>query len=229
MRDFLGIDGCRGGWVGLAWEPVADRVTCSIAAEWRDLALSDAQAAAVDMPVGLTDIGSRDCDLAARRLLPPGRKSSVFPAPRRYMLDCATWREAQDQGLAREGKGLSKQAWNIIPKIREIDRAIAPGDQDRIFEAHPELIFLNLSGGQALPPKRTPAGLAKRLVLLEDAGLLGLRGHFGRYPAKLAGKDDIIDAAACALAARRIYEGRATCLPEIPRVDARGLRMEIWF
>ena len=35
--------------------------------------------------------------------------------------------------------------------------------------------------------------------------------------------------AACALAARDMLRGRATRLPPEPPLDARGLKMEIWY
>jgi predicted RNase H-like nuclease len=42
--------------------------------------------------------------------------------------------------------------------------------------------------------------------------------------------DDVIDAYVLAHAARRIQTGQASRLPQgPPPVDARGLRMEIWY
>ena len=225
----VGIDGCRGGWLALCLGSGPDAPRAEIAASWRDLPLADAAMVAVDMPVGLTDAGPRGCDLAARRLLPTGRKSSVFPAPRRYMLACGTWREAQDEGRRREGLGLSKQSWNILPKIREVDAALRPADQARIREAHPELIFHHLNGWAALPGKRSREGRAARLKILEAAGLTGIEALIDRFPRASAQPDDVIDAAACALAARRMLKGEAVRLPESPLSDPRGMRMEIWY
>ena len=48
-------------------------------------------------------------------------------------------------------------------------------------------------------------------------------------PARPPFPDDVLDAAACALAARDMLKGRATRLPPAPRLDARGLKMEIWY
>ena len=189
---------------------------------------------AVDMPIGLADSGPRACDIAARRHLPRGRKSSVFPPPRRAMLACANWAEANALGRAREGKGLSHQAWNLTPRIRELDQALTPADQARVREVHPELVFQRLNGTAAqpdtLPSKKTPAGQAARLALLARAGVRELPALIETLPRSQAKPDDLLDAAACALAARDILAGRATCLPgPAPPRDARGLRMEIWF
>lgn len=229
MTRLMGVDGCRGGWLAVIWDLRKQALVCAAVPRWCDLDHGAAAVTAVDMPIGLTDVGPRDCDILARRRLPPGRKSSVFPAPRRYMLDCTTWREAQDLGRAREGKGLSKQAWNLVAKIREIDRSIAPADQSVLHEAHPELVFLHLNAGSPLPSKRKPDGFELRRKLLHSAGLAGIDAWLDRFPRSCAGRDDILDAAACAYAARRIWSGEAVSLPARPPRDARGLSMEIWY
>lgn len=227
----LGLDGCRAGWVAVTLEPESGNLRARLAANWSELAPEQDRAAmvAVDMPVGLADAGPRGCDVAARRLLPRGRKSSVFPAPRRYMLDCGSWSAAQAEGRRREGSGLSKQSWNILPKIRELDAALGPADQDRIREAHPELIFHHLNGWKPLPGKRSPEGREARLQLLETSGIRGVERLLDLFPRAKVQPDDVIDAAACALAARRMLRGEAVCLPTAPATDARGLRMEIWY
>ena len=227
-----GIDGCRAGWLIALWRPKARRLTFRIEADWtaaRQVLVREGVAlAGVDMPIGLTDQGPRRCDLAARALLPKDRKSSVFPPPRRYMLACAAWQEAQALGREREGKGLSKQAWNITGKIREIDEGLTPEDQKRVIEVHPELAFHRLGG--AVPRKVSAEGESRRRALLAEAGLPSLDPWLDRFPRSKAKPDDLIDAAACALVAEHARRGRATRLPaEEPPRDGRGLRMEIWF
>ena len=227
----MGLDGCRAGWLAVVLEPETRGLRAELAATWSDLAKARAQSdlVAVDMPIGLSEAGARGCDTAARRLLPRGRKSSVFPAPRRYMLDCDSWAEAQAEGRRRESCGLSKQSWNILPKIREIDGALRPEDQDLVREAHPELIFHHLNGWDPLPGKRSREGREARLELLGAAGLPGVADLLGLFPRAQVQPDDVIDAAACALAARRMLRGEAVRLPEAPLADAKGLRMEIWY
>jgi predicted RNase H-like nuclease len=73
------------------------------------------------MPIGLPERGPRACDLEARRLLGPGRASSVFPAPIRPVLVATSYDDACQIRLQVEGKKLSRQAWVIVPKIREVD------------------------------------------------------------------------------------------------------------
>ena len=226
MALVAGLDGCRGGWLMVRLDTESRRTAVAFAATWQALALSALELAAVDMPIGLADEGPRACDLAARALLPRGRKSSVFAPPRRYMLECRSWHDAQANGRRREGVGLSKQSWNLIPKIAEIDRHIEPSGQARLREAHPELIFHSLNDWRPLAPKKSPEGAHERRAILARHGLAA---NEPGLPRRLAGPDDLLDAGACALAAERILAGRGQCLPEEPPRDRRGLRMEIWY
>jgi predicted RNase H-like nuclease len=224
---FTGVDGCRFGWVAVTWSEFGLGVT--IARNWAEVAVDAAAIVAVDIPIGLSDSGRRACDQAARALLPGTRKSSVFSAPRRYMLG-KSWADANGLGKAREGVGLSKQSWHIGHKIAELDTALSPGDQDRILEAHPEVIFHRLNGWAPLPRKAGRDGRAARIELLRAAGLPDPAPLLDRYPRKDVKTDDVVDAAACALLAREIAIGRGRRVPdgEIPR-DGKGLRMEIWY
>lgn len=225
-----GVDGCPGGWIAVWLRPTGAVRNATVATAWPELPLDDARFVAVDMPIGLAARGPRGCDGAARALLPAARKSSVFPPPRRYMMEAADWAVANAAGKAREGVGLSRQAWGLAAKIAELDRALAPRDQTRLREAHPELVFHHLNAWCPLPRKTTAAGRQARHALLRDAGLTGLDPLLEAVPRRLARPDDVLDAAACALAARRMAQGTAVRLPEgLPPRDARGLVMEIWY
>ena len=225
-----GVDGCPAGWVAVIWDLAVVGPAVEVAARWTELPLGAAALVAVDMPIGLAEAGPRGCDGDARKLLPRGRKSSVFPAPRRAMLACADWAEANALGKAREGRGLSHQAWNITAKIRELDAALTPADQDHIRETHPELVFHRLNEWQPVPSKKTAVGREMRMRLLEAAGLDDPERLLDAVPRSAAKPDDILDAAVCAVAARDMREGRGSRVPATdPPRDARGLRMEIWF
>jgi predicted RNase H-like nuclease len=230
----IGVDGCRGGWLvatadaslsALSFSLVADLASLVARAEAGDAII------AIDMPIGLGDDGPRACDLAARRLLGRPRASSVFPAPCRAALAATTYRRACALSRRTLGVALSRETFNLLPKIRQVDALMTPVLQEFVREVHPEVVFALLAGrGRGLPyPKRTPAGERLRLSLLRrvapgfDPG--AVRRRLG--PASVAG-DDVIDAVACLVAAARIRRGEALVLPEdaVAR-DARGLRMEI--
>jgi predicted RNase H-like nuclease len=186
---------------------------------------------AIDMPIGLSDEGARACDLAARRLLGRPRASSVFPAPCRAALGATTYRRACALSRRTLGVALSRETFNILPKIRQVDALMTPALQEFVREVHPEVVFALLAGrGRGLPyPKRTPAGERLRLSLLRRVAPRFNPGAVRRRlgPASVA-RDDVIDAVACLVAAARIRRGEALVLPEgaVAR-DVRGLRMEI--
>jgi predicted RNase H-like nuclease len=186
---------------------------------------------AIDIPIGLADSAQRSCDMAARQLLGWPRSSSVFSAPCRLTLQATSYAEACVINRKVTGRGISKQTYGILPKIREIDAALASAMQGTVRESHPEVLFARLScGGRGLAPsKKSPEGRIVRLELLHrylprfDPAMI--RIGLGRASVAL---DDVIDAGACLIAAKHIAEGTAAVLPQgsLER-DARGLRMEI--
>ncbi len=109
---------------------------------------------------------------------------------------------------------------------------MTPELQARVREAHPEVTFHLLAsrrGGEALGRKKTPAGEAKRLDLLLHAvsrfDPVAVRAKLGL---RSVGRDDIIDAVACLVTARRIATGEAMVLPQgSVECDEHGLHVEI--
>ena len=165
----VGVDGCRGGWIAVTRsgdEVRADRLT-DLRPLLHELRTGAVAAIAIDMPIGLLDDRPRTCDIEARKILGP-RRSSVFPAPVRSTLDAVDYAEACERSRAASGKALSKQAFNLIPKIAEVDALVRPEDQDRFVEAHPECAFVRLAGVPLTEPKRTAQGQAMRRQLLRD-------------------------------------------------------------
>ncbi|OAB60452.1 hypothetical protein AY599_28705 [Leptolyngbya valderiana BDU 20041] len=229
----LGVDGAAGGWSGVSVdlygvEPPQAHLFSGFEAVLRE----DVQIIAVDMPIGLEQTpagpGGRACEREARALL-GARRASVFSAPLRPALATPTYRQAMAANRAAGGKGLSKQAWNLFPKLREVDAVMTPQLEGVVFEVHPELVFAVLDGAPAGHPKRTPQGRAERLALLRAHGLPETLFDPHPFARKACAPDDLVDAGLCALAARRIAAGANLQLPagEPPR-DARGLRMAIF-
>jgi predicted RNase H-like nuclease len=181
-------------------------------------------AAGIDIPIGLTASGPRSCDLEARRLLGP-RRSSVFPAPAREVLRAWSYEEACAISRRVNGRAISKQLYNILPKICEVDRLLsAPSSRPRhLFEMCPELSFATITGHPMPHNKRTPEGRAERMEALRlpfgDVTSLVERPPTGAAP------DDVFDALAGAWTARRYAAG--TCLRLGGEVDEKGLRMEV--
>lgn len=196
------MDGAPGGWLAAEW----GHTPKFFATIQEALAAYPRAKIAIDIPIGL-DEGDRECDKAARALLGP-RKSSVFPPPAR-----------KDLAAKKRPATLSAQAWNIVPKIREVDNVMTSALQKRVYESHPELVFVALSGAPMKHAKKTPAGVRERLKALDM--------NKPDLPKGIR-MDDALDAFALAQQARRIAMGVAMRLPARPKKDARGLRMEIW-
>jgi predicted RNase H-like nuclease len=224
-----GIDGAPGGWL-----VVTVRCTDNVAADVRlvpDLLGVMAQidagtlaAVAIDIPIGLAADGARRADVEARQRLGP-RRSSVFPAPVRSVLTAKTYEEACSLSRAACGKAISKQLFNILPKIREVDALITPQRQRRVFEMSPELSLAVLAGAPMAHRKTTAAGRAERIDALSRVFDTGeIARHLSKAP-RGAQRDDIIDAFAGAWTARR--HAAAQHLQLGGDEDARGLRMEV--
>ncbi len=232
-RCVLGVDGCPAGWAVIRINLSDNSVSGFIASVFQEiLAIENAAMTIVDMPIGLAEDAPRACEQMARKMLSPLRHSSVFSPPKRKMLSFRRYEDANAWGKENLGKGLSKQAWMIAPKIREIDDAIAPEDQARLGEGHPEVAFARLNHDKPCThPKRTAQGQAERLALLSRAGVSSAQEIFqslrADHGAKAIACDDVYDASVLALTARARLEGSALRFSDDAR-DARGLVMEIW-
>ncbi len=234
-----GVDGCRGGWLAVlrdlaGGEPPRLRLYARVA----DVLATDEapHPVAVDMPIGLPDRISGP-GRAPERLVRPligERQSSVFSIPARAAVMCTDYREACRVALenSEPPKKVSRQAFNIFAKIRELDALMTPDLATRIFEVHPEVAFWRLNGGTAMRlPKKiksraSPAGLDERRRLLQGHGFEP--AFLSRKPPAGAGPDDLVDAAVCAVIAERIARGDARPMPDPPERDSRGLAVAIW-
>ncbi len=166
---------------------------------------------AVDMPIGLSEAGPRRCDQEARRLLGHPRGSSVFPAPIRPMLQAQDYLEACAIGRATDGRALSRQAWNLLPRIRQLDELLQrrPPWRQRIGEAHPEVIFQLWAGQPLEQGKRLLAGRQQRSALIEARWPGVVAACTAQLPRGGWAPDDLLDALACLRAAERRASGLA--------------------
>ncbi|MFS8036139.1 DUF429 domain-containing protein [Xanthobacter sp. AM11] len=244
---FAGIDGCRGGWVIARWDG-ADHLQLFRRTRVEELFdAPDAPAlAAIDMPIGLpetSEIGGRSAERAVRPLLGM-RQSSVFSVPARAAVmaglgpgdEKARFAAACAAALAHSSppRKVSIQCFNLFAKIAEVDELLRrrPELQARLVECHPEVSFRTMNGAVVPEPKKVKGrphgpGLALRIGLLARAGL-----PVGLLEAKTAlalhaGLDDLVDACACAVTARRVAEGKALRYPDPPGRDAFGLPVAI--
>ncbi|MEE4202005.1 MAG: DUF429 domain-containing protein [Halieaceae bacterium] len=229
----IGVDGCKDGWfyVELSEAGSSYGVVRHID-ELLERASKDT-CILIDIPIGLIDKGDawRQCDAEARKLLGWPRLASVFRPPVRPALQEPNYQAASACNRRLSGKGLSKQAYAIAPKIQEVDDLLRRDSKARsiIREVHPELCFWGLSGGQPMEfNKKTTKGFEERMAVLsrhypESQDLV--EKAVVEFPRKRVAKDDIIDAMVAAVTGR--MRSQWCTLPAEPQADAHRLPMEM--
>lgn len=182
---------------------------------------ADAAIVAVDIPIGLPTGGRRQADEMVRQLI-GDRRSSVFMAPPRDVIEQATYHEALSLARQRHGFGISAQAYALRAAILEA-AGVAKADE-RLLEVHPEASFRAMAGRPLAYSKRTWNGQMMRRRLLACSGI-DIPDDLGG--AGLAAAEDVLDAAAAAWSGYRIATGQAFSLPDPPqRLDGRDVA--IW-
>ena len=243
-QTYHGIDGCRYGWimVSVKGSEAQTAPTFSLQVEHSFSTLLSrvriSERVLVDIPIGLADeslqeLGKRPCDVAARKLL--GKKrSSVFSPPCMEALHEKSYQQACKRNQQVLGNKISIQAWNIVPKIREVNAFLHlnPSWRSLVLEAHPELAFAQLNQGVVLSTsKKNREGFAERLALIEthcseaskfiQTALSGNR-HKGKFV-----PDDLLDAMALALLNYTRGDALQNISDQYPE-DSLGNRMGIW-
>lgn len=228
-----GVDAAKGGWVMAVTattpgSPAAFSVWPSFADLWSEARSQGLVAVGVDMPIGLPGKDLRRSDIEARELLGP-RRSSLFWTPPLCVLDAADHAEANHQARVHTGRGLSIQAFHLLPKVREVRAELTPEDlaphaQPQAAEVHPETSFAVLARRPMNTPKRQKSGQAERLAVLVPEF-----SNLAEVPTSLPGAtiDDLLDATAAAWTARRMADGTAMCLGQ-GEADETGYPMAIW-
>ncbi|MCS7188194.1 MAG: DUF429 domain-containing protein [Bacteroidia bacterium] len=232
MAQVVGIDGCRGGWIcAEVWihKKSVRRITLQIWHSFMQIiqAYRAAEAIAVDIPMGLWEEGRarlRPCDQAARLKL-KGRASTIFTPPTRSMLKAPAYEPLRSAGL-------SIQAYNLIPRIREVDDLITPSLQQKIWESHPELSFTAMVGSPIPYSKHTKIGQSERWKALEEKfgikSLTEIRHLLGSNQFQRGFcLHDVLDALALAWSAQRRLQNSAEVCMGSPLYDAKGLMMAI--
>ncbi len=232
---YIGVDGCKIGWFYTAIDFYSQwniGTFPNIKDLWK--AHSDATLILIDIPIGLPFKEPRACDLKARKLLGPGRSSSVFPPPCREALSANTYEEACRLNKNVLGKKITLQAYHISKKIKEVDDFfLNKSNVPRIIrETHPEICFWALASGRSMQfSKKKKQGFEERLGVLKKVlpqSEFIVNAALKRYMRKEVAKDDILDSIAAAVVASTPKSNLVT-IPETPEKDARGLPMEIVF
>lgn len=246
----LGVDACRGGWVGVVWDgvratllaahditslidaaddsgptgPTAANPVAASPVAASPVAASPVAVVGIDMPIGLPDTGRRQADVLAREAL-GSRRSSIFMTPVRPALQAESHAAAVVVNRRLAGEGFSIQAYGLRTKVFEVERYVR-SVRRTVLEVHPEVSFARMHGSPLVERKKTWAGAEVRRALLDSAGL-HLSGA-GALAGVDAGVDDVLDAAAVAWTARRYALGLAESLPPAPEIFSDGRPAAIW-
>jgi predicted RNase H-like nuclease len=179
---------------------------------------------ALNAPIGLLEEpveGGRSCDREARRLIGWPRAGAVPTPPVRKALGATSYEQA-----ARLSGGMGAVTWGLLSRYAEVDRELAPYRQRVVFEVQPELSFYQLNDDRPMQfSKRSHIGMEERKALLKRR-LPGMERLVDAEIPKVK-PWQLIDAAACLWATRRIASRALTRIPEDPEWDAMGLRMEL--
>jgi predicted RNase H-like nuclease len=99
--------------------------------------------------------------------------------------------------------------------------------QKHLQETHPELVFWRLNERQPLPSKKTDQGRSLRIALLKKRGIARIEEWLAQRYGTGVGRDDLIDACACAIVARdRDTKNRLRAGEPITK---QGIKTEIWY
>ena len=234
MPVIIGMDGCRCGWLCLTEDLARKTIEARVLSRFDEILAFKAkpQVAMVDIPIGLTDRGPRECDKKTRARLGKPRSNSVFPAPIRSMLKVRNYEMACRIGEKVDGRKISRQSWAIIPKIKEVDDflQINKDFQSRIWECHPELCFYFWNKNKPMVfGKKNPSGKAEREKLVLGKYGQPFRDARRNLPRGMYAADDLLDAFAALWSAERFINERSKCefLPKMAPLDSCGLRMQI--
>lgn len=228
-RLTIGVDGCRGGWLASFFED-GKFVRLEIVETFEKLWDSNKSASLilVDIPIGLKDGGSeRECDILARSLL-GSRASSVFRVPCRKAVYASDYRSALDLNRKIARCGFSKQTWNIVPKIKQVDLLLRHDQAARrvVKETHPEVCLRAISGSPLEFSKRTEQGIAERIRILRR--LVDVKSVIRVFSqcgfSRHADLSDLLDSLVVGVVSSM---SDLTTIPEKPEYDRFGLPMQM--
>lgn len=228
----VGIDWMKGNW--LAAEMQGDEVTIHRYADICEAcdAYIHADAVFIDIPIGLPENRREDLlrpDRAARAMLSPKRKPSIFPVPCRQAVYVESESEAKRLNVDILGRNMSQQAYGFTKMIRQVDAYLQenPIWKDRLLESHPEVAFQLLNNGMGLlHSKHSEAGIEERIGILRKQGVdpVPLLTEIS-----LKQREDVLDALCLALSAQLGCRYGFRTIPHQANCDKQGIHMKMTF
>ena len=229
MTTVIGIDGCRAGWITAK---ILDNqlISFQIIENLNDdyLKQSNFSHIGIDIPLQLSHTGKRLAEIEARRLLKK-RACTIFSPPTLNALMAKNYIDACDVNFKECGKRISKQSWNLFPKIIEAHTFLENNSITKlgVFEVHPELSFMAMNDMNLIEvSKKTDIGKEIRIKLIQKFfPNFSFESVRNKYKKNQVLDDDILDSISVLWSTQRIVDNIAQFVPKGPE----KINMRIYF
>ena len=229
MSSVIGIDGCRAGWITAK---VGDKnsLIFHIVENLNDdyLKQSNLSYIGIDIPLHLSHTGKRLAEIEARGLLKK-RACTIFSPPTLNALMAKNYIDACDVNFKECGKRISKQSWNLFPKIIEAHTFLENNSISKlgVFEVHPELSFMAMNDMNLIEvSKKTDIGKEIRIKLIQKFfPNFSFESVRNKYKKNQVLDDDILDSISVLWSTQRIVDNIAQFVPK----DPEKINMRIYF
>jgi predicted RNase H-like nuclease len=226
----IGVDGCKGGWIVASIDHGTLKVEKMSSISEIVMEYTEFDNFLIDMVIGLpSNTEQIRPDSYARQIIKE-RSSTIFPVPCRQAIYAESVAEAYEENVRVLGKKFTPLTVGIMPKIRELDSFLQEHDQYKnvILESHPEVCFTRLNGKTVLSKKSEYEGVVERVNILKkflpNLDVNDLMQMAKQYQCNV---DDIADAICLSVTANLAKQGLYEIIPERPRVDDTGLKMQM--
>ena len=226
MSSVIGIDGCKAGWI-IAKTLENESISFQIIKNLNDVYLEGINVShiGIDIPLQLSHTGKRFAEIEARSLL-KNRACTIFTPPTLNALRAKNYMDACEVNFNECGKRISKQSWNLFPKIKEAQEFLDNKSINklRVFEVHPELSFMAMNDMSLVQAsKKTDIGREIRIKLIQKFfPKFSFESVRNEYKKNQALDDDILDSVSVLWSTQRIVDNIANFVPKDPkRIDMR--------
>ena len=226
MSTVIGIDGCRAGWITtqvLDNQLISFKIIENLDDDY--LKQNNLSHIGIDIPLQLSHSGKRLAEIEARGLLKK-RACTIFSPPTLNALRAKNYMDACEVNFNECGKRISKQSWNLFPKIKEAQEFLDNKSINklRVFEVHPELSFMAMNDMILVQAsKKTDIGREIRIKLIQKFfPKFSFESVRNEYKKNQALDDDILDSVSVLWSTQRIVDNIANFVPKDPkRIDMR--------
>ena len=229
MSNIIGMDGCSAGWFTTK---IVDKQSLifNIIEDLNDdyLKKSNLSHIGIDIPLYLSKTGKRRAEIEARFLLKK-RACTIFSPPTFNVLRAKNYIDACEINFKECGNRISKQSWNLFPKIKEAQKFLENNliCQVGIFEIHPELSFMAMNDMNLVEAsKKTDIGKEIRIKLIKKFfPTFSFELVRNKYKKNQVLDDDILDSISVLWSTQRIVDNIAQFVPK----DPEKINMRIYF